>query len=245
MPRRASLDRFEKLWSRCCSEHPDDAASGNRSCSGVDRARGQQHDAAALGADLLARYAESGRLYHTIDHIDHCLGQFDEVRPDCVQADAVELAIWFHDAIYNFPAYENEKLSAAFFMETSDQVLDSEFRKDVAALVIATEHVKVPDDADQRILVDVDLSSFGLPWDKFAADGKNIRRELHYLADAEFYKGQIAFMQSLLGRDRIFNTSHFFDAYESIARDNVGRYLNSLQERGYITPEDGPASRAQ
>lgn len=245
MPRRASLERFEKLWSRCCSEHPDDASTGNVADSGCRRMSDRADEAASLGADLLARYAESGRLYHTIDHIDHCLGQFDDVRADCIQADAVELAIWFHDAIYNFPAYENEKLSAGFFMQQSDQVLDTDFRNDVAALVIATEHVEVPEDPDQRILVDVDLSSFGLPWEKFAADGKNIRRELHYLSDAEFYKGQIAFMQSLLGRDRIFNTAHFYDAYESVARDNVGCYLRSLQERGFMDVDDSHASSVQ
>jgi predicted metal-dependent HD superfamily phosphohydrolase len=242
MPRRASLERFKKLWSRCGSEHPNDASVGNVAESGSAHVTARAEEAAGLGADLLARYAESGRLYHTIDHIDHCLGQFDDVRDDCIQADAVELAIWFHDAIYNFPAYENEKLSAGFFMEKSEQVLDNRFRKDVAALVIATEHLRVPNDPDQRILVDVDLSSFGLPWEKFAADGRNIRKELHYLTDAEFYKGQIAFMQSLLGRDRIFNTTHFYNAYESIARDNVGRYLGSLRDRGFMDVDDSEAS---
>jgi len=148
-------------------------------------------------------------------------------------SDAVELAIWFHDAIYNFPAYENEKLSAAFFMEKSANLLGTRFRESVEALIIATEHIRPPEDPDQRILVDVDLSSFGLPWDQFAADGKNIRQELHYLSDAEFYAGQIAFMEALLSRERIFNTAHFHDSYEAKARENVSRYLHGLSERGY------------
>lgn len=190
--------------------------------------------ASVLGTDLLERYAEPGRRYHTLDHIDHCLGQFDRVDTECKQPDAVELAIWFHDAIYNFPAYENEKLSAAFFMEKSEHLLDTPFRQRVEALIIATEHVYPPEDPDQRILVDVDLSSFGLPWDQFAADGKNIRDELHYLSDADFYSGQIAFMESLLGRERIFNTAHFYDSYETKARENVMRYLDSLSERGFV-----------
>jgi len=226
MPLRASLQRFESLWSRCCSERAGDSRT-NSSIEG-------DQSPSALGAELLERYAESERRYHTIDHIDHCLGEFDRVRDDCGQADAVELAIWFHDAIYNFPAYENEKLSAAFFMEKSEHLLDSQFRQDVAALVIATEHISAPEDPDQRILVDVDLSSFGLPWDQFAADGKNIRKELHYLTDEEFYQGQIAFMEALLGRDRIFNTAHFFDAYETKARENVERYLHALSQRGFV-----------
>lgn len=219
MPWRASLQRFENLWSRCCS----------------DRAAGAQaQNSSRIGTDLLDRYGESGRLYHTIDHINHCLGEFDQVRDDCSQADAVELAIWFHDAVYNFPAVENEKLSAAFFLEVSDEVVESAFRHKVAALVMATEHLEVPTDADQRILVDVDLSSFGLPWEQFAADGKNIRQELHYLSDARFYSGQIAFMESLLARKTIFNTDYFFDQYEQKARENVSQYLSALRDRGFM-----------
>ena len=138
MPRRASIHRFENLWSRCCGAT---ASSVNRSTA----KRGSTDDfgSAELGTDLLHRYGEAGRVYHTIDHIDHCLGQFDQVRSQCVQPDAVELAIWFHDAIYNFPAYENEKLSAAFFTQQSEKLLLSGFREDVAALIIATEHLSL------------------------------------------------------------------------------------------------------
>lgn len=231
MPRRASLKRFEDLWSRCCERAS--AARAEGSVGSEAKAGSISFGATELGTDLLKRYAESERLYHTIDHIEHCLSQFDRVRDECSQADAVELAIWFHDAIYNFPAYENEKLSAAFFMEKSANLLGTRFRESVEALIIATEHIRPPEDPDQRILVDVDLSSFGLPWDQFAADGKNIRQELHYLSDAEFYAGQIAFMEALLSRERIFNTAHFHDSYEAKARENVSRYLHGLSERGY------------
>ena len=231
--RRASLQRFKSLWSRCCTEQGSGTSPDVRSGAEANGASIDGFGSTRLGVDLLERYSESGRRYHTIEHIDHCLGQFDEVHTDCRQPDAVELAIWFHDAIYNFPAYQNEKLSAAFFMERSEQLLDTSFRQDVFDLVIATEHTSPPVDHDQRILVDVDLSSFGLPWDRFAADGKNIRQELSYLSDADFYAGQIAFMEALLARDRIYNTTHFHDKYESIARANVARYLESLSERGF------------
>ena len=236
MPRRASLQQFEDLWDRCLrviDSGKDDLAeptAGHKtSVPGEQAVPG-----AEMGADLIERYKESGRYYHTLDHIEHCLGQFDRVRAQCRQADAVELAIWFHDAIYNFPAYENEKLSAAFFMEKSENLLATKFREDVADLVIATEHIRPPEDADQRILVDVDLSSFGLPWEQFAADGKNIRQELHYLTDPEFYSGQIAFMKTLLARVRIFNTEYFYENYEEKARENVQRYLSGLAERGFV-----------
>lgn len=231
--RRASLQRFKSLWSRCCTERGSGANRAVQTGTDVNGTSVDGFGSSELGVDLLERYSESGRRYHTIDHIDHCLGQFDEVRSDCRQPDAVELAIWFHDAIYNFPAYQNEKLSAAFFMERSEHLLNTGFRDDVFDLVIATEHTSAPEDHDQRILVDVDLSSFGLPWDRFASDGKNIRQELIYLSDADFYAGQIGFMEALLARDRIYNTAHFHDKYETIARANVARYLESLSERGF------------
>ena len=244
MPRRASLQQFEDLWDRCLrvidsgqieSGKKDDVVELTATPAANTGPRSETGRGAEMGADLIERYKESGRYYHTLDHIEHCLGQFDRVRAQCRQADAVELAIWFHDAIYNFPAYENEKLSAAFFMEKSENLLATQFREDVAALVIATEHVRPPQDPDQRILVDVDLSSFGLPWEQFASDGKNIRQELHYLTDSEFYAGQIAFMEALLTRVRIFNTEYFYDNYEEKARDNVQRYLAALAERGFVS----------
>lgn len=212
MTRHSPNVRFEALWGR----------NSVSAVSGADIAKA-----------LLEFYSESDRHYHTLGHIEFCLDLFDQVRGQCKNADEVEMAIWFHDAVYNFPIEDNERLSAEYFMNVSEGCLPEEMRQNIYGQVIATNHRQRPVDKDQQILVDIDLSSFGRPWQQFVQDGKNVRLELAYLDDAEFYRRQIAFMKQLVARDYFYNTPWFQSNFEQAARDNLSRYLESLVERGY------------
>lgn len=205
--------RFEALWARSS----DSAVNG-----------------AEIADTLLKLYSDSGRHYHTIGHIEFCLSLFDQVKDQCTLPDAVELAIWFHDAIYNFPLIENEKLSADYFMNVSEGCMPDELRQNVFHQVIATDHKSRPIDQDQQILVDIDLSGFGRPWDHFVRDGLNIRQELAYQDDDQFYQQQISFIKQLAGRGNFYNTPWFQDQFEKTAQSNLSRYLELLGQKGYI-----------
>src|SRR6188508_2389895 len=61
---------------------------------------------------LKGRYTEPHRHYHNPRHISECLAEYDSSRHLAVQPVAVELAIWFHDAIYDTHAADNEEQSA-------------------------------------------------------------------------------------------------------------------------------------
>ena len=65
---------------------------------------GAQGDANAVYDNLIARYSEPHRAYHTLEHIGHCLDEFEQVRHLATNPDAVELALWYHDAIYDTKA---------------------------------------------------------------------------------------------------------------------------------------------
>ncbi len=216
MTKQSTNSRFEALWGR------NDAA-----------VNGTDFNGAEIAAALQRFYNEAERHYHTMDHIDFCLGLFDKVRDQCANPDAVELAIWFHDAVYNFPIEENERLSAEYFWSVSEGHLPEELRQNIFDQVIATDHRQRPADNDQQILVDIDLSSFGRPWDQFIQDGKKVRLELAYLDDAEFYRGQIGFMKGLVERENFYNTPWFQKQFEAIARSNLSRYLEELGRQGY------------
>jgi len=62
---------------------------------------------------LVERYSEAHRAYHTLQHIAECFDQFDHVR-DAESPGTVGLALWFHDAVYDTRAHDNEAESARY-----------------------------------------------------------------------------------------------------------------------------------
>ena len=68
--------------------------------------------APALVFEALAeRYAEAHRHYPTAQHIAECLAHFDGARALCEQVPEVEIALWFHDAVYDPRRNDNEDRS--------------------------------------------------------------------------------------------------------------------------------------
>lgn len=118
-------------------------------------------------------------------------------------------------------------------MKVSQGKLPEALRQLVFDQVMVTDHRSAPVSRDQKILIDIDLSSFGRPWERFLSDGVNVRKEMGYLSDEVFYTRQIAFMRGLLERDHFYSTAWFQDNYEATARQNLSRYLVKLEERGY------------
>ena len=203
-------DRFVALWRRC------------------------GHDSAPLdGADvyreLEARYAEPHRYYHTGGHIIHCLRQMDLARSALeVNLDTVEMALWFHDAIYDVDRDDNERRSAQWFSRLAAPTLAPSLVAAVERLIIVTEHAESPRGADERYLVDVDLSSFGLPWPEFRRDSVAVRREFPAISDAQFAARQIGFLRSLIERPSLYSTDFYRERYEHQARSNIGRHIALL-----------------
>ena len=62
-------------------------------------------------------YGEAWRTYHNMEHIGACLTYFDRCRDVANHPDAIEMAIWFHDCIYEVGNTNNEALSRDWFLE--------------------------------------------------------------------------------------------------------------------------------
>src|SRR6185436_9856337 len=73
---------------------------------------GARGDVAGTGANLLGRYADPGRHYHDLTHLDEVLRHVDELAEFSRTPDVVRLAAWFHDAVYDPRASDNEEKSA-------------------------------------------------------------------------------------------------------------------------------------
>ena len=189
----------------------------------------------AVFAAVKQKYQESHRHYHNDEHIDHCLALLDEVYDQLCSPDAVELALWFHDVIYISASKDNEKRSAEWFLMHSENRLNESIRQNVYQLIMSTTHDKAPKSLDERILVDIDLSSFGLSWERFQEDGINVRKEQQHLSDEEFYRKQMKFQETLLGRARFYFSDYFYSRFESRARENLKKHLDLLRSRGFCS----------
>ena len=206
-------NRFVALWQR---------AGSRRSVADIRR----------LFHEVQAHYDESHRQYHTPNHIRHCLRELDQIPRPLQDADAIELAIWFHDVIYDIGQPDNEAQSVVLFEQVSDGDLTKNIRDQVSRLIMATCHGDVLKNLDEQYTADIDLSSFGLPWEAFLDDSIRVRGELTHQTDAEFLAGHRKFVSFLLNRPRIYFTDHFHDRYEARARANIQRRLEQLTSAG-------------
>ena len=180
--------------------------------------------------DNLARhYCEPGRYYHDWTHLKHCLREFDRAAARMEIPDAVELALWFHDAVYVPGGVDNEQLSANLFCHWGKTWFSPKLVDKVTGFILTTMHRQTPDKGDESYMVDIDLSSFGQQWSDFMRDTHNVRKEQTHVPDAIYYPAHAKFLRMLLDRPRIFYTDFFFDCYEKSARRNIERLLTSAR----------------
>ena len=183
----------------------------------------------ALFHNLVDRYREAHRHYHTLEHIEHCLRQND-VLPELENRPEFELALWFHDAIYDPKRHDNESASAALAKAALERLgWEPTSSNDVARLIRATDHGDRPTTPDERRIVDIDLSILGQPdslYDHYAAA---IRREYRHVPEPAYRKGRAALLHRFLERSPIFSTPGFQERFETRARENLARELESLR----------------
>ena len=186
----------------------------------------------ALLRSLLGRYAEPHRKYHTLQHLEACLKHFEAVRHTATHPAEIELALWFHDAVYDIPGAGNEAQSADWARDVLQAAgASTEVAARVHALVMATGHKTRPQTPDQEILLDVDLAILGAPPARFDAYETQIRAEYASVPEATFRKGRRHILEEFLARQPIFHTPYFSSRYEAQARTNLRRSVSQLLDR--------------
>lgn len=191
---------------------------------------GAQGDASDVYNDLVARYSEPHRTYHTFQHIRHCLDELEQVRHLAENSDAVDLALWYHDAIYDTKVKDSEERSAALAVEmVRNASLTDNLGQSVSNLIMATKHSATPTDPDVQLLVDIDLSILGQAEERFDEYELQVRKEYEWVPEDAFVAGRSAILKSFLARSNIYATQFFRDKYETQARRNIARSLARLR----------------
>ncbi|UCM88735.1 HD domain-containing protein [Streptomyces marincola] len=176
--------------------------------------------------ELLARWGEPHRRYHTVTHLRDVLERLVPLREFAEDPEAVELAAWFHDAVYDPRAPDNEERSASL----AERLLAGDSRApEVARLVRLTAgHAPADDDRNGAVLCDADLGVLAGPPAAYAAYAAAVRQEYHFVDDAAFREGRAEVLRRLLALPRLFKTPYGAEHWEATARFNVHGELRLL-----------------
>ncbi len=179
--------------------------------------------------ELLDAYEMPTRHYHNARHLIQCFGEFDRIRSNDDRSDAIEMALWFHDVVYDSTRHDNEARSAEWAQHRLREAgVGEEFSNEVARLIVATQHATPPVDATGQAIVDVDLSILGQPPDVFDAYEAAIRREYAHVDEAAFLVGRARILTRFLDRTTIYSTPQIRERLEAPARQNLARSLSKL-----------------
>ncbi|WP_027051710.1 hypothetical protein [Mesorhizobium erdmanii] len=190
----------------------------------------------ALKTALSALYSAGNRHYHNLAHIEAMLALAGDYRALLDDPQAVEAAIWFHDAIYDSRAKDNEIRSAALAEKKLAGRVDAERLDRISAMIVATAAHKLTrfDDAaatrDASLFLDMDLSILGAAPDAFDAYERAVRCEYDWVEEPMWRAGRGAVLKDFLARPHIFHTEEFRERFEPQARLNMARSLETLQE---------------
>ncbi len=183
----------------------------------------------ALFHELLDRYSENHRRYHTLQHLEECFTYLAQTRSLAEHPHEVALALWFHDAIYDVRRQDNEQKSAEWVKAAALRSgLASSVAERVYDLVMVTRHQALPEGTDAKLLVDIDLAILGAAAPRFDEYEFQVREEYAGVPRFLFRRKRRKILEEFIARPRIFNTDHFFNSHEAIARLNLERSLEKL-----------------
>jgi len=180
-----------------------------------------------LREDLLARWSETHRKHHTVTHLHEMLDAIGLLAESGIEFDreAVELAAWFHDAIYEIGRDDNEDRSAALARELLES---SPIRDEVARLVLVTKTHKVgDDDVNGAVLSDADLSVLGSGALRYRAYAASVREEYADVPNDVFKTARAQVLEALLDGP-LFHTAAGRERWEEPARSNIAEEITEL-----------------
>jgi predicted metal-dependent HD superfamily phosphohydrolase len=179
--------------------------------------------------DLRACYTSAGRHYHTLDHIQAMLNTVRTLG-GTEEKPALVLAVWFHDAIYDARANDNEERSAAHARAVllplgvpETIVLETE-----RLILLTKTHATAADDRTGQLLIDADLAILGAPETEYDAYALAIRKEYVWVPEEAYRTGRRAVLETFLRRPRIYGTDEMFAERENAARRNLRREMQTL-----------------
>lgn len=207
-------------------------------------------------AEIVPRYGEAHRAYHNLTHIDNCLTLLFAFGESTMrdtgswlgaeaatqqEIDTLELALWFHDIVYDPARSDNEAKSAELLkgllapLGLYRQVID-----DASDLVLLTKthDTRSLKGRGRLVMLDIDLSILGEVPHAYWEYEHGIRREYSFVPLDVYVKERVKVLQAFQERerhDRLFRTPLFHAQFNNFARQNLAHAIAYLQ----TMPVDG------
>lgn len=191
------------------------------------------------GAAIISAYKGGGRFYHTRRHLEDVLQKLDWAKTSLAAAgdldgvpaherpllfDTIELALWYHDAVYDAKEHDNERRSREMFLaDAGKNGLPGHIQSAVAVLIDVTAKHKDARKLDEGILCDCDLAILGAPEAEFDAYDRNIRREYAHIPARQYEKARRRVLSGFLEQENLFKTKAFQREFGPRARLNLMR----------------------
>ncbi|MFO1484158.1 MAG: hypothetical protein U1F71_12440 [Verrucomicrobiaceae bacterium] len=199
---RTSFENWQPLWRRM-SESGDG---------------GDWH------ARLISAWSEPQRAYHTLQHLDECLRFFEEIKAAGLMSrpDLVEMALWFHDVVYDPKGSDNEERSAGLALQALG---DGETAHEVARLIMLTKSHTSGDGSDDAWIIDIDLAILGQPWERVLEYEGQIRQEYSWVPEEVYREKRVEILRGFLDRKQLYLTVWARQRLEQPARENLRRLI--------------------
>ncbi|MCB2376300.1 hypothetical protein LGH70_01815 [Hymenobacter sp. BT635] len=185
---------------------------------------------------LAAAYEGSGRHYHTLTHIRTLLETQAQHPEPLHDPEVVQLAVWFHDAVYNPLRDDNEvrsaQLAQEFMAKTS---LPAERRQRVVFLIERTKDHTQPQpatDTDLHFFLDADLQILGAAEADYWQYARQVRQEYRLVPDILYRRGRRQVLEKLLLTPVLYQTPGFRQRLDAAARLNLQAELRQWEKGG-------------
>lgn len=180
--------------------------------------------AAACLTQLRAAWGEPWRHYHGLQHLSECLDLLRAHRALAQRPHELVLALWFHDAVYEPRAKDNEQRSADWAAQSLGAAgVDPDAVARIVAHVLATRHAALPAEGDQSLLVDIDLSVLGAAPARFEQYQQQVRAEYAWVPGLIYRYKRRQLLREFLRREPLYHTPALREQLEAQARANLAR----------------------
>jgi predicted metal-dependent HD superfamily phosphohydrolase len=183
---------------------------------------------------LVAAYTAPERHYHNLEHLSEMFRVVERLAALVEDPGALALAIWFHDAVYDSRAKDNERRSGELAVDLLGPIgVPASTIERIVGMIWATAHTAGAAPAavrDTQVLLDADLAILGASEERYARYAEDIRKEYAWVPEADYRTGRAAVLERFLAAPRIYYTQVIFEEGEQRARANLRAELTRLRD---------------